>query len=62
LQPLEVPEGAWKSISIDFITGLLKSEGKKVIMVVMDRFTKYVHFITLSHPFKANEVDKLFID
>ena len=38
---------------MDFITGLPKNEGKSVIMVVVDRLTKYAHFCALSHPFKA---------
>ena len=36
-----------------FITSLPKSEGKSVIMVVVNRITKYAHFCALSHPFKA---------
>lgn len=40
--------------STDFISGLPKSEGKEVIMVVVvDRFTKYSHFIPLAQPFSA---------
>jgi hypothetical protein len=35
---------------MDFITGLPKSEGKTVIMVVVDRLTKYAHFFSISHP------------
>ena len=40
----------------DFIIGLPKSKGKGVIMVVIDRITKYAHFCALSHPFKASTV------
>jgi hypothetical protein len=32
---------------MDFITGLPKYEGKSVIMVVVDRLTKYAHFCAL---------------
>ena len=45
---------------MDFITGLPKSEGKSVIMVVVDRLTKYAHFCALSHPFKARTVSTAF--
>jgi Integrase zinc binding domain len=43
LQPLSIPNEAWQCISMDFISGLPKSEGKSVILVVVDRFTKYAH-------------------
>ena len=41
---------------MDFIIGLPKSEGKSVIMVVVDKITKYAHFCALSHPFKVSIV------
>ena len=47
---------------MDFITGLPKSEGKSVIMVVVDRLTKYAHFCALSHPFKASRVATAFME
>ena len=47
---------------MDFIIGLPKSEGKSVIMVVIDRLTKYAHFCALSHPFKASTVATTFMD
>lgn len=50
LDPLEVPEMAWAHVTMDFIEGLPKSRGKDVILVVVDRLTKYAHFLALSHP------------
>ncbi|XP_019160031.1 PREDICTED: uncharacterized protein LOC109156634 [Ipomoea nil] len=62
LQPLSVPEQAWQSISMDFIEGLPKSHGKDVIMVVVDRFTKYSHFLALAHPYTAEMVVEMFME
>jgi hypothetical protein len=56
LQPLSISSQRWEEVSMDFITGLPKSEGKSVIMVIIDRLTKYAHFCALSHPFKASTV------
>lgn len=62
LQPLPTPRDAWVSVGLDFITGLPKSEGKEVIMVVVDRLTKYAHFIALAHPYKASDVAQCYFD
>ena len=60
--PLSIPSQPWEEISMDFITGLPKSKGKSVIMVVVDRLTKYAHFCALSHPFKASTAATTFTD
>ena len=62
LQPLSIPSQHWEEVSMDFITSLPKSEGKSVIMVVVDRLTKYAHFFALSHPFKASIVSIAFME
>jgi hypothetical protein len=60
LQPLSIPSQHWEEVSMDFIIGLPKYEGKSVIMVIVDRLTKYAHFCALSHPFKASIVSTAF--
>ncbi|KAL0556518.1 hypothetical protein IC582_005032 [Cucumis melo] len=46
---------------MDFIDGLPKSKGHEIIMVVVDRLSKYVHFIALKHPYIAKTVDDAFV-
>lgn len=47
---------------MDFIEGLPKSKRKSVIWVVVDRLTKYAHFVGLSHPYYATDIARLFMD
>lgn len=62
LQPLPVPTEVLVDISMDFITGLPNSNGKEVIFVVVDRLSKYSHFIPLPHSFNAPMVAQVYLD
>jgi hypothetical protein len=60
LQPLPIPTYKWESISMDFITGFPKVQGKDGIFVVVDRLTKFAHFFAISMEYSASQVAELF--
>jgi hypothetical protein len=60
LQSLPIPEQKWESVSMDFITGLPKTQGRYYIYVVADRLTKFAHFFAISSECKATQVADLF--
>nr|GEV44455.1 reverse transcriptase [Tanacetum cinerariifolium] len=41
LQPLPIPEKIWSEISMDFIVGMPKSQGKTMIFMVVGRLSKF---------------------
>ena len=61
LQPLSIASQCWEEVLMDFITGLPKSKRKSVVMVVVDRLTKYANFCALSHWFIASIVSTTFM-
>src|SRR5436189_1329003 len=64
LEPLPVPEGPWKEVSLDFITQLPSSYiGTKeydAILVVVDHYTKMAKFIPAMTNISAPEFTALF--
>jgi hypothetical protein len=62
LQLLLIPPTIWRDISMNFILGLPKSGNKSVIMVVVDRLSKYAHLCALQHLFTASTVAQIFMD
>jgi len=62
LQHLLILTTMWVGISMDFITGLPKSDNISMIMVVVDKLFEYAHLCVLPHPFKDSIVAQLFME
>ncbi|KAI2655704.1 Transposon Tf2-11 polyprotein [Labeo rohita] len=62
LQPLSVPSRPWSHIAMDFVTGLPPSNGKTVVLTVVDRFSKATHFIPLPKLPSARETATIVLD
>jgi hypothetical protein len=62
LQPLPIPEWKWEVLTMDFITRFPRI-GKQhdSIMVVVEKLTKYAHFLPLKATHKATEVADIFM-
>lgn len=47
---------------MDFMEGFPKVGDKSTIVTVVDRLSKFVYFIALSHPYTATYMAKAFLD
>jgi hypothetical protein len=47
---------------MDFIEGFPRVNDKSVVLTVVDRFSKYAHFLPLCHPYTTTMVAKVFFD
>src|SRR6266852_2477343 len=59
LQPLAIPIKPFDTISLDFITGLPLSNGKDAILVLVDKLTKFAHFVATTSNINASDTTVL---
>jgi len=62
LRPNIVPEKLWQHISVDLITKLPVSRGHNSILVVCNRFSKMLYFITTIEKIIVEGLVKLYKD
>ena len=60
--PNSIPDKAWMHILADFITKFPLAQGYDSILVVVDRFTKMVHFVPTTKKTMAEGLARLFKD
>ena len=58
----EVPKKPWTHLTVDFITKLPVVAGKDMILVVCDRLSKMMHFVTTTEEMSAERLARLFRD
>nr|GEW37219.1 retrotransposon protein, putative, Ty3-gypsy subclass [Tanacetum cinerariifolium] len=61
LQPLDIPVWKWNEISMDFVTGLPRTQGRHdAIWVVVDRLTKSAHFLPIRKDYSVSKLAETF--
>ena len=61
LQPLPILHRPWSHIALDFVTSLPPSNHNTTILIIIDQFSKAVHFIPLTKLPSASETAQLMI-
>ncbi|GKE69115.1 putative reverse transcriptase domain-containing protein [Tanacetum coccineum] len=58
----EIPVWKWEGIAMDFVTKLPRtSSGHDTIWVIMDRLTKYAHFLPMREDYKMERLARLYL-
>nr|GFC88533.1 retrotransposable element Tf2 [Tanacetum cinerariifolium] len=61
LQPLDIPVWKWDEISMDFVTGLPRTQRRHdAIWVVVDRLTKSAHFLPIRKDYSISKLAEIF--
>ena len=63
LHPLPIPEWKWEKITMDFVTGLPRTQWKNdAIWVIVDRLTKSAHFLPIRWGCTLDQLAKRYVD
>ncbi|GJV42767.1 putative reverse transcriptase domain-containing protein [Tanacetum coccineum] len=63
LQQPEIPEWKWERITMDFVTKFPRtSSGHDTIWVIVDRLTKYAHFLPMREDYKMDRLARLYLN
>nr|GEZ17400.1 reverse transcriptase domain-containing protein [Tanacetum cinerariifolium] len=63
LQQHEISEWKWERIAIDFITKLPRTGNRHdAIWVIVDRLTKFAHFLPIQEDFKMDRLARLYLN
>nr|GFC76320.1 retrotransposable element Tf2 [Tanacetum cinerariifolium] len=61
LQPLDIHVWKWDEISMDFVTGIPRTQRRHdAIWVVVDRLTKSAHFLLIRKDYSVSRLAKIF--
>lgn len=61
MQVADTPTRPWEWITMDFITKLPESDGCDMVMVIVDRLTKYAYMIATTETIDANRMANLLL-
>jgi transposase InsO family protein len=62
LPPISISDNAWHTVSMDFVKRLPLSGNADSVLIVVDKFTRYAHFLPLKHPYTTETVARVFLD
>ena len=63
LQPLSMPEWKWERITMDFVSGLPRTQrNHDAIWVIVDRLTKSAHFLAIKMDYSLERLAELYIN
>nr|GFC72803.1 putative reverse transcriptase domain-containing protein [Tanacetum cinerariifolium] len=61
LQPLDIPVWKWDKISMDFVTGLPRTQWRHdAIWVVVDHLTNFAHFLPIRKDYYVSKLAETF--
>ena len=61
LMPLPIPRELWDLITMDFMDGLPQSGQHNCLLVVVDKRTRFAHFLPLAHPYTASKLANIYM-